>query len=249
MLASTDTSSNNATNKSLDSTSLASTAAAPSVTPITPIASTIHPSHPGLLSVPPRDLPSPRPRCINDDSNSTTAEQATDAPAKLENPEGQDVPEIRLPGPPLTPQNPATINVATTSDAVPVDTAPTDSLPVDTANADPIPVRHSHSDITATQVQSAEQLGRRISEVRQSLNILYTILHRHYAPDANTIPPESDSEEEEDDNEPDQHDDRPATTTKEDFAPSPYQGPPPPPGTWDNTPWGTDWMKRAEPRT
>ena len=28
---------------------------------------------------------------------------------------------------------------------------------------------------------------------------------------------------------------------KENFDPSPYQGPPPPPGTWGDMPWGANW--------
>ena len=34
--------------------------------------------------------------------------------------------------------------------------------------------------------------------------------------------------------------------SKENFEPSPYQGPPPPPGAWGNMPWGTNWDDAAK---
>ena len=34
--------------------------------------------------------------------------------------------------------------------------------------------------------------------------------------------------------------------SKENFEPSAYQGPPPPPGTWGNMPWGANWDDAAK---
>ena len=34
--------------------------------------------------------------------------------------------------------------------------------------------------------------------------------------------------------------------SKENFKPSTYQGPPPPPGTWGNMPWGANWDDAAK---
>ena len=192
MLASIYTPANNATKRSLDDMSIASSTAASSIPSIDSIASSAHSSCPDLLYIPPQDLPSPRPCSIvfNDD---TTTKQATIIPAKSEDGEVPDIPKIILSRPPFTPQNPATIHVATTSDAISVDSSSSHS----------IPLRPANPGVTATQVQPATQSGG-ISEVRQSLSLLYNALHAHYASGTDTPPPQSpteDSEEEESDDE------------------------------------------------